>query len=245
MATVIPFEERAVAHLRERLGAAEEANQDLIAFARGHSGAVASIHGAVLAAIEADGIDDLLHVVTQEWPLILGIDAVALALFVGDQGFRADGNGVQLVEPQLLERAIGQVDGVDMRTVERGHPLFGPACDLIRAEALIRIDCEPPLPSGLLALGQRAELSLDARHGSELLMFLGRSLAAMIRRWLIDPDELDHPARGARRALGQPFAHDRRRSPHTVRAYVATAHRLIDLPRPLSRRAVGERACST
>ena len=95
MATVIPFEERAVAHLRERLGAAEEANQDLIAFARGHSGAVASIHDAVLAAIEADSIEALLHVVTQEWPLILGIDAVALSLIVGDQGFRADGGGVQ------------------------------------------------------------------------------------------------------------------------------------------------------
>jgi len=187
MATVIPFEERAVAHLRDRLGAVEEANQDLIAFARGHSGAVASIHSAVLAAMEADGIDALLHVVTQEWPLILGIDAVALALIVGDKGFRADGNGVQSVEPRLVERAIGQVDGVEMRTVRRGHPLFGPACGLIRAEALIRIECEPPLPRGLLALGQRAELSLDARHGSELLMFLGRSVAAIIRRWLIDP----------------------------------------------------------
>ena len=187
MGRVIQFEERAVARLRERLGAAEEANQDLIAFARGHSGAVASIHAAVIAAMEADSIEGLLHVVTQEWPLILGIDAVALSLIVGGKGFRADGNGVQLVEPQILERAIGQVAAVEMRTVERGHPLFGPACDLIRAEALIRIDCEPPLPVGLLVLGQRAELTLDARHGSELLMFLGRSLAAMIRRWLIDP----------------------------------------------------------
>src|SRR4029079_8074906 len=117
MATVIPFEERAVAHLRDRLGAVEEANQDLIAFARGHSGAVSSLHSAVLAAMEADGIDALLHVVTQEWPLILGIDAVALALIVGDKGFRADGTGVQSVEPRLVERAIGQVDGVEMRTV--------------------------------------------------------------------------------------------------------------------------------
>ena len=188
MATVIPFEERAVAHLRERLGEAQEANQDLVAFARGHSGAVASIHSAVLAAMEADGIDALLHVVTQEWPLILGVDAVALALIVGDKGFRADGNGVQAVEPRMLERAIGMVDGVEMRTVKRGHPLFGPACSLIRAEALARIDCEPPLPCGLLVIGQRAALSLDARHGSELLMFLGRSLAAIIRRWLINPD---------------------------------------------------------
>src|SRR4029079_17081143 len=188
MATVIPFEERAVAHLRERLGAAEEANQDLIAFARGHSGAVASIPDAVLAAIDAESVEAMLHVVTQEWPLILGIDAVALSLIVGKQGFRADGGGVQLVDPMILRRAIGQVDGVDMRTVERGHPLFGPACDLIRAEALGRIDSEPPLPCGLLVLGQRAELSLDARHGSELLMFLGRSLAAIMRKWLTHPE---------------------------------------------------------
>ncbi|HEU5285448.1 MAG TPA: DUF484 family protein [Sphingomicrobium sp.] len=187
MGRVIQFEERAVAHLRERLGVIEEANQDLIAFARGHSGAVSAIHAAVIAALEADSIEALLHVVTQEWPLILGIDAVALSLIVGDQGFRADGNGVQAVDPQILRRAIEQVDGVEMRTVARGHPLFGPACDLIRAEALIRIDCEPPLPCGLIALGQRTTQNLDARHGSELLMFLGRSLGAMLRRWLTDP----------------------------------------------------------
>jgi len=187
MATVIPFEERAVAHLRQRLGVVEEANQDLIAFARGHSGAVASIHEAVLAAIDADSIEALLHVVTQEWPLILGIDSVALSLIVGEQGFRADGSGVQQVDPAILRRAVERIATVEMRTVERGHPLFGPACDLIRAEALIRIECDPPLPSGLLALGQRAELSLDARHGSELLMFLGKGLAAMIRKWLTIP----------------------------------------------------------
>ena len=187
MGKLIDFEHGAVASLRRRVAEVEEANQDLIAFARGHSGAVASIHDAVLAAIEADGIESLLHVVTQEWPLILRIDAVALSLIVGDQGFRADGSGVQIVDPKILARAAEGIDGVDMRTVDRGHPLFGPACDLIRAQALIRIDCEPPLPCGLLALGQRAELALDARHGSELLMFLGASLAAMIRKWLIIP----------------------------------------------------------
>jgi len=187
MGNVFSFEQHALANLRAQLGAAEEANQDLIAFARGHSGAVVSIHGAVLAALEADSVERLLHVVTQEWPLILRIDSVALSLIVGDEGFRADGGGVQRVDPQILARMAAQVDGVEMRTVARGHPLFGPACDLIRAEALVRIDADPPLPCGLLALGQREELDLDARHGSELLMFLGSSLAAMIRRWLTDP----------------------------------------------------------
>ena len=185
MGKVIPFEERAVARLRERLGAVEEANQDLLAFARGHSGAVASIHEAILAALEADGLESLFHVVTHEWPLILGLDSVALALVVGDRGFRADADGVQFVAPQILDKAMTGTDGVEMRNVGRGHPLFGPACSLIRSEALIRIDADRPLPYGLLALGQRAAQPLDGRHGSELLMFLGRGLASMIRLWLI------------------------------------------------------------
>jgi uncharacterized protein len=185
MGRVINFEDRAVANLRARVAAAEEANQDLIAFARGHSGAVASIHEAVLAAIEAEGFDHLIHIVTHEWPHILGLDAVAVALFVGDKGLRADASGVQFVDPRLVEKSISDCDGVVLRGVERGHPLFGPACELIRAEALIRLDSEPPLPSGLVALGQRGEQGFETRHGSELLLFLGRVLTRSMGRWLI------------------------------------------------------------
>ena len=185
MGTVINFEDRAVANLRARVAAAEEANQDLIAFARGHSGAVASIHQAVLAAVEAEGFDHLIHIVTQEWPQLLGLDAVAVALFVGDKGMRADASGLQFVDPRVIRRSIAGFDGVVLRGVKRGHPLFGPACDLIRAEALVRLDSDAPLPSGLLALGQREEQGFETRHGSELLVFLGRVLTRCMGRWLI------------------------------------------------------------
>ena len=93
---------------------------------------------------------------------------------------------VQFVAPQIVDKALNGVDGVEMRNVGRGHPLFGPACSLIRSEALVRIDADRPLPYGLLVLGQRSEQKLDGRHGSELLLFLGNGLAAMIRRWLIN-----------------------------------------------------------
>ena len=44
------------------------------------------------------------------------------------------------------------------------------------------------------------------------------------------PDELieRHPARELAARWGSYLQHDRRRSPHTVRAYVATAHRFVD-----------------
>ena len=185
MGSVISFEDRAVASLRRRVAEVEEANQDLIAFARGHSGPVTAIHSAVLAAIEAEGFDHLIHIVTQVWPDILGLDAVALALYVGDKGMRADHGGMQFVERQLIERASEGVEGVVLRSVGRGHPLFGEASDLIRAEALIRLDNAAPLPSGLLALGQRAGLGFETRHGSELLLFLGNVLSRSIGRWLL------------------------------------------------------------
>jgi uncharacterized protein len=185
MGRVVSFEDHALARLRAQVAAAEEANQDLIAFARGHSGAVHSIHSAVLAAIDADGLDHLIHVVTQEWPQLLGLDAVAVALWAGDTGVRADASGLQFIDPRLIERAAGEVEGVLLRGVERGHPLFGPASSLIRAEALIRLDGEPPLPSGLLVLGQRGEQGFEAPHGSELLIFLGRVLTRCMGRWLI------------------------------------------------------------
>lgn len=184
MGSVIQFEERALHSLRQRLGAAESANEDLLAFARGHSGAVASIHHAVLAAIEADSFETLLETVTRLWPSILRLDSVALALVVGGKGYRASSHGVEFVAAELVERAAAGLDEVELRAVPRGHALFARDADAIRAEALIRIDCGEGA-HGLLALGQNSDQALDGRHGTALLLFLGQSLGAIIRRWTI------------------------------------------------------------
>jgi hypothetical protein len=72
---------------------------------------------------------------------------------------------------------------VDVRSVEAGHALFGiTASREIRAQALIRVDGPEPYPSGLIALGQRAELESHSSHGSQLLLFLGRVVATTIGR---------------------------------------------------------------
>lgn len=183
MGSVIQFEERAVAALRERLGVAETARADLLAFARGHSGAVSAIHQAVLAALEADSLDALFEIVTRRWPPMLGLDSVALALVVGEQAFRIDAHGVNLVAPQIVERAVESMGEVALRRVGQGHPLFGRVASAICAEALIGVDSPPPFPRGLLLLGNACEGSEASNEGTALLQFLGAALAAMLRRW--------------------------------------------------------------
>ncbi len=186
MGKLISFEERAVATLRDRLGAAESAKQDLIAFARGHSGATAAIHSAVLALMDADGLDALFRVVVEDWPRLLGLDHAVLALVADGHGFRVEAGHVGTVEPRIVDRAIERLDPVTMRTVDCGHPLFGSAAREVRSEALILIRPEAPLPYGILLLGQKDAACLDNRHGAQLLGFLGSSLGAMLRRCLMN-----------------------------------------------------------
>src|SRR4029453_2060517 len=186
MGKVISFEERAVATLRDRLGAAESAKQDLIAFARGHSGATAAIHSAVLALMEADSLDALFDVVRHDWPRLLGLDHAALALVADGRGFRVEADYIGTVEPRIVDRAIARLEPVTKRPVDCGRPLFGSAAKDVRSEALILLTAEAPLPYGVLLLGQRSAASLDNRHGAQLLGFLGASLSAMLRRWLMN-----------------------------------------------------------
>ena len=186
MSRVISFEERAVATLRDRLGAVQSANEDLMAFARGHSGATAAIHSAVLALMEADSLEALFEVVRRDWPRLLGLDYAALALVVDGKGFRVESGYVGTVEPKIVDRAIGRLEPVTMRSVDCGHPFFGSAAKNVRSEALILLSSEAPLPYGLLLLGQQDTAFIDNRQGAELLGFLGATLNAMLRRWLMN-----------------------------------------------------------
>ena len=182
MGTVIGFEDRAVARLRDRLGAAESARADLAAFARDHSGTVAAIHEAALAILGARDLADLVGIVTRDWPAILGVDSVALGLVVGDRAFRADARGLTEFSRPVIDRMIANAGEVAMRATDRGHPLFGSDADAVRSEVLLAIESPRPMPYGLIALGQREALAFDPAHAAELLLFLAAALAAMLRR---------------------------------------------------------------
>ena len=177
----IDFEPSAVATLRKRVSEVEEINEDLIAFARGHAGAVSSIHEAVLAAIACDSPSELATVITNRWPMLLRVDEVAFAWSHDGEAFRANRDGMRAVEPRLIERMADLVRPVEMRSVGRGHPLFGAACESIRSEALIRLDSFSG--AGLIILGQSETSAIEGRHGARLLRFLGQAVSHMLERW--------------------------------------------------------------
>lgn len=184
MGRVISFEDHAVAQLRDRLGAAETARADLLAFARGHSEAVATIHHAVLHALASDSAVGMLESMARDWPEVLEVDFVAIAMRVGKQAFLVDRRGITHLDPAMLKR-VGRSAPAVSRTVERGHALFGHDAPHVRSEALIPIGRGgDELPAGLLLLGHCSAVGPGSVQGAQLLEFLGQFLAAMMQRWL-------------------------------------------------------------
>lgn len=180
---VLDFQTEALGRLRTRVAALGEANRQLIDYARGHSGATAQIHAAVLAALDCESFEHLAHVITQDWVDMLGLDAVGLALVGADQAVRLSGTGIQLLAPDGLAKAFpGHM--VVLRAVDSGSDVFGPAAPLIRSEALIHLRLAAPLPQGLLALGSRDAHSFEGVNGAELLSFLGGVVERCLTRWL-------------------------------------------------------------
>jgi uncharacterized protein YigA (DUF484 family) len=170
-----------VQSLRRRIAEVERTNGELLAFARGHSGATNAIHEAVLAVMEADSLETFAEIVTRDWPVMLGVDAAAFAWSADGGAVVADLAGLRAFEPRLVVRMAGMDRAVTIRQVDRGHPLFGKGAGVIRAEIAIRLAGARGI--GLIMLGEEEATAIDAPAASRLLRFLGRAAAVMLERW--------------------------------------------------------------
>lgn len=177
-------EHGSVQSLRRRIAEVEQTNGELLAFARGHSGAAHAIHEAVLAMMEADDLATFAATVAHDWPAILSVDAAAFAWSAEGIAFSADARGLRRFEPRLVVRMACIDRPVTIRQVDRGHPLFGVDSANIRAEIAIRLTGAHGI--GLIMLGEHQATAIDAPAATRLLRFLGRAASVMLERWPLD-----------------------------------------------------------
>lgn len=181
---IIDFQFEAMSRLRAQVDALGEAHASLLRFARSHGDSQSRIHTAVLAAMDAGSPEHFIHVITQDWVDILGVDAVAVALETSPDAVRLAPPGLQFIGPGQLGEWLDGGSAVSARDVEIGLPLFGPAASLIKSQALIRLPMGERWPRGLLALGSRSPHVFEGLGNVELLSFLGAVCARCLNHWL-------------------------------------------------------------
>jgi uncharacterized protein YigA (DUF484 family) len=68
--------------------------------------------------------------------------------------------------------------------IEGDPKLFGDGAGLVRSAALLRLKVSVKAPAGLLAIGTRRQGKFHVAQGTELLSFLGKTVAVTIAQWL-------------------------------------------------------------
>ncbi|CAH2600475.1 conserved protein of unknown function [Rhodovastum atsumiense] len=154
---------------RARSAAMAERADDVLAAGRAAAGLAARVQEAVLALIAAETPTDCI---TGEFPVLLAVDAAALCVEAILPGTRAIPGGT--VDRLLGGRAVVyRSDGSEARL------LHGEAAPLAQHDALVLVPGQPP---ALLALSARERWTLDPSQGAGALTFLGRAVAAALRR---------------------------------------------------------------
>jgi uncharacterized protein len=181
---VIDFQSEALGRLRARVSALDSSNAELLAHSRDHQTSDHRLFTAVLAALDAGGLDHLIHIVTADWVDILRVDVVALALESAGQRVNLSTSGIQFLAAGGLDDLVPAEALVRVEAVDQGAQVFGPAASLVRSQALVRFGGEGAAPVGLLGLGSREETGFAGHGGSVGLLFLAQVLERCLVRWL-------------------------------------------------------------
>ncbi len=180
---LVDFQQVMLDQHRETLDELRDSIRGVIETSRSNMSITSRAHAAVLALLAARGLDNLVHVVTDDLPLLLDIDIAAV-------GYEPSGGPSSwLVSPDLRDLTPGLTDdliGHDadaklFASMTDDGTLFGGAAPLVQSAALARLRPGGGTPAGMLALGSRGAV-FHPGQGTELVVFLARVLENCVDR---------------------------------------------------------------
>ena len=192
---VLDMQSFIIDRLQSQIDEARDREGELVSACRGNLSSQGRIHAAVLALIEARGLDELIETVTTDLANLLDVDVASLCVEASEadqprtQGLapgQAQGQGgtagIFMLEPGEVDARLGcEGDCLLRGDIIADERLFGGGASLVTAEALVRLQFGKDGPTGLLALGSRDSARFRPGQGTELLSFLAAVLALCIR----------------------------------------------------------------
>ncbi len=179
---VVDMQRFVVERLRRQVDDLKHSSESLVNTTRANMSLVERSMECTLALLYARDFAELNEILRDELPLHLGVDCVTIA-FETDTLPGDAGHAVRALEAGSVDYVMqGKVSRV--RSETEGEPaLYGASADLIRSDALIRLEAGEGLPEGVFAVGCRTPGFFDADQGTELIAFLGHVTRYAVGRW--------------------------------------------------------------
>lgn len=189
---IVDLQQYMLSETRARAKDLEGQLSEFVGLAREGMHGHARIRAAVLEIIAAQGLSELIAIVTEDLMATLDLDVAVIAVEEGaaERGkvplFSAD--GVRVMPEGYISEMLGQADVILHENITGDRRLYGGAAELVRSQALIRLDIIPGEPPALLAMGVRRLHEFGPQQGTDLMSFLGEVLTLSIRARLDSPD---------------------------------------------------------
>jgi uncharacterized protein len=171
---------------RQELERLQRQHGELLGTSRANLTSQARVHSAALALFGARSFEQLIQTVMTDLAVMLDADVATIGVESAEpMKPKLRNQGVQILRPGTVEELFGPEREVVLLDEIEGDPmLFGDGAGLVRSAALLRLRVSAKSPAGLLAIGTRAPGHFHASQGTELLNFLGRTVAITIAQWL-------------------------------------------------------------
>lgn len=175
--------------LRGEIDNLRDCAQDVIETSRTNMSIQTRTHTAVLALLSATNLEQLVRVISEDFPLLLDIDVATIAFEPANTpGTVLMSAGVLRFLPGDVDRHLGpDQDVLLVRDVSEDWSLFGEGAGLVHSAALARLRPGHRTPPGLIALGSRGSAFFPGQ-GTELIGFLARVMERCIDKCMASKD---------------------------------------------------------
>lgn len=182
--TVVDFQHHLIDRLRTTLDERTADHSALVDASRGNLASQQQVHNAVLTIMRAGDMDALARAFAHDLPDILRVDMVLLCLD-RRQGPQVGRDGVKALAPTVLNTLLPAGQSVRLSAVDAASDeVFGPAANLIKSQAMIRLDGRDATLTAVMALGDRHAETFEPGQGTQLLRFLGEVVSIRLQQIL-------------------------------------------------------------
>lgn len=186
--TVVDMQRFVVQRLRRQVDELKATSAHVVTTTRSNMSILEKTHDCALAVLKAENFYVLDRVLTEEIPMLLGVDAAAIGIEANPDETHMLPEGadaaLRILVPGTVDLLIGEDAPTRLRTkADGGTALYGAAEGLVTSDALVRLAPTRTMPVAVFAVGSRDEGYFSEDQGTELLGFLAEVVRYSVARW--------------------------------------------------------------
>ncbi len=186
-ARIVDFQQVMLTRLRADLGHREQRQNALLDASRANLQRQSRVHAAILRLLACRTFEHLIETLTTDLTVLLGVDVASLCIESGNVP-HVGKSGIHVVPSGFITELLpNEGKGIFRENPNAHRRIYGAAAELVRAEALLRLQVRPTAPPAMLALGSRDPTMFRKGQSVELFVFLARVVEHCIRVWVGAP----------------------------------------------------------